>query len=49
MWIIATLATTQNLQEKKKPLILVAHNLGLQFPSEKKQRGLAEAGSQLKV
>jgi hypothetical protein len=50
MWIIATLATSQNLQKKKKkPLILVAHNLGLQFPSEKKQRGLAKAGSQLKV
>jgi hypothetical protein len=35
--------------QKKKPLILVAHNLGLQFPSEKKQKGLAKAGSQLKV
>jgi hypothetical protein len=34
MWIIATLATTQNLPQKKKekkPLILVALNLGLQF------------------
>jgi hypothetical protein len=34
MWIIATLATTQNLPPKKKekkPLILVALNLGLQF------------------
>jgi hypothetical protein len=35
--------------KKKKPFIFVAHNLGLQFPSEKKQRGLAKAGSQLKV
>jgi hypothetical protein len=41
--------TKSTKKKKKKPLILVAHNLGLQFPSEKKQRGLAKAGSQLKV
>jgi hypothetical protein len=54
MWIIATLATTQiynqkKKKKKKKTLILVTHNLGLHFPSEKKQRGLAKAGSQVKV